>query len=96
MDHTLYLAAAADTIRAVRGHASKLLYCMGNELWPVPSSPPPDIQMGLLSLFAQLDPDPTPVVHTSMGSDSQVRRWAVCPCGDYQLGYSSGTGTAWP
>jgi len=56
LDHTLYLSAMGDTISALRGHASLLLWCAGNELYSALKSPPPDIAAGLSTLVATLDP----------------------------------------
>ena len=68
LDHTGYLAAAAATVRELRGHASLLLYCGGNELWPLAQSPPADILAGLRALLADMDPTAT-FEQSSMGSD---------------------------
>ena len=55
LDHTMYLAAVADTISSLRGHASLLLWCGGNELYPASRSPPPDIAIGLAAIVDRLD-----------------------------------------
>ena len=68
LDQPLYLRAAADTIRMTRSYASLLLYCGGNELYPLNQSPPASIRAGLPALLAQLDPRQTPYVQSSMGS----------------------------
>ena len=34
LDHSLLLTALADTVSLLRGHASLLLWCGGNELYP--------------------------------------------------------------
>lgn len=68
LDHSGYLAATASSIRELRGHASLLLYCGGNELWPLATNPPPDILAGMRAQLAQLDPLAV-FEHSSMGSD---------------------------
>ena len=50
LDHQLYLAAAADTVSRLRGHASLLFWCGGNELYPAELSPPPAIAVGLATM----------------------------------------------
>ena len=71
LDHALYLRAAEDTIRRLRGHASLLLWCGGNELFPFALSPPSDILAGLLDALARLDVARTPFVQSSMGGDER-------------------------
>jgi mannosylglycoprotein endo-beta-mannosidase len=71
LDHGLYLRAAADTVRRLRGHASLLLWCGGNELFPFEASPPGDILRGLQAALAALDVARTPFVQSSMGSDER-------------------------
>ena len=69
LDHALYLAAARDTVRRLRGHASLLLWCGGNELFPLGASPPADILQGLEGALEELDVARTPFVQSSMGAD---------------------------
>ena len=68
-DHALYLRAAEDTIRRLRGRASLLLWCGGNELFPFALSPPSDILAGLRDALARLDIARTPFIQSSMGGD---------------------------
>jgi mannosylglycoprotein endo-beta-mannosidase len=68
-DHGLYVAAARDTVRLARPHACVLLYCGGNELYPLRENPPPDIAAALPALLAELHPAAAPpYVQSSMGS----------------------------
>lgn len=46
LDHQLYIACAADTVKLLRNHPSLCFWCGGNELNP-PSLPPPDIEAAL-------------------------------------------------
>lgn len=70
LDHGLYLRAATDTVRLTRSHACILLYCGGNELYPLDRNPSPDIAAALPAIIASLYPDGThpPFVQSSMGS----------------------------
>jgi len=68
LDHRLYSAAAADTVRRLRGHASLFAHLGGNELWPFDASPPRDILAALVATVAALD-GATPFIQSSMGAN---------------------------
>jgi hypothetical protein len=57
LNHTLYLAAVADTFLLLRNHPSLLMYSGGNELYPASKSPPPNILSGIRSALGNVDPD---------------------------------------
>ncbi|GAB5353908.1 hypothetical protein AAMO2058_000074500 [Amorphochlora amoebiformis] len=56
LNHTIYLAAAKDTILMHRQHPSLMIWCAGNELHPSRLSPSEDIRIGLRDLVQTLDP----------------------------------------
>jgi mannosylglycoprotein endo-beta-mannosidase len=68
LDHALYLAAVEDTVAAVRGHASVLFFCAGNELYPRGQNPPPDIAAAMPDIVAAMDPTGRALVFSSMSN----------------------------
>eukprot|EP00475_Leptophrys_vorax_P000518 TRINITY_DN10290_c0_g3_i1.p1 TRINITY_DN10290_c0_g3~~TRINITY_DN10290_c0_g3_i1.p1 ORF type:complete len:952 (+),score=229.77 TRINITY_DN10290_c0_g3_i1:20-2875(+) len=80
LDHELFLQAAADTVRMIRGHPSVLFYCGGNEIWPASVSPPHDIAVKLPEIISTLDPSERTFVPSSMSDPSDFDpTWALCP-----------------
>jgi hypothetical protein len=61
----VYLANARDTVLRLRGRASLLFWCGGNELYPIEESPPPRIEAGLRAFVRLLDGS-RPYVASSM------------------------------
>lgn len=76
LDHAGFLAAAADTIRAARGHAALLMHCGGNEIYPLYTLWAPPL---LAELVVSLDPRGTPFLHSSMGSGLITSRKGIPP-----------------
>ena len=64
-DGGLYLQAVQERVRALRPHASLVLWDGGNEVFPLALSPPPAIAAGILALLASLDPGRS-YVHSTM------------------------------
>ena len=52
-----YLENVRDTVRALRSHASLVLWVFGNELYPTDKSPPPAVRAGMEAALLELDGD---------------------------------------
>eukprot|EP00475_Leptophrys_vorax_P043728 TRINITY_DN8511_c0_g1_i1.p1 TRINITY_DN8511_c0_g1~~TRINITY_DN8511_c0_g1_i1.p1 ORF type:complete len:724 (-),score=141.44 TRINITY_DN8511_c0_g1_i1:1227-3158(-) len=102
IDRALFLEAAADAVRMVRGHPSVLFYSGGNEIYPEGMSPPHEIAINLPNVVRDLDPSGRVYVPSSMSNWIDYDpEWGLCPqdgpyrIQDERLFYQRNAGLLW-